>query len=340
MFARFLSVGALILGLAVPAHAEDDPSVDAGSALSVSTSASSLPTTEVLSNVAQVPTDSSGDTAIDATVGGVDIKVPTDPSNPVSFESSTGNVISIELPFANAAANARVVTQGVVAYDNNNASETIPVVKEDGSLQITSVIWSSTAPSAYTYTFEIPEGATLLIQENGAATILGQDGSFLGVIAPAWALDAEGVSVPTHYELTGSTLTQVVDHTSSDFSYPIVADPWLGIDLISSFKWVSSSQGRTISVAVTPMMGFVAEAIAAGPGWDELVTKVSRTGKSNLDRLRTVPMQQQWACHAAGKTLIGIAGWLGIDKRPTWDLETWLRPVSDPWVMVSKKCNW
>lgn len=79
----FLAVGTLTLGLAFPASAEDGPSGDAGSALSDLTSSSTSPATDVLSDVAQVPTDSSGETAIDANVAGIDVTVPTDPSDPI-----------------------------------------------------------------------------------------------------------------------------------------------------------------------------------------------------------------------------------------------------------------
>jgi hypothetical protein len=40
-----------------------------------------------------------------------------------------------------------------------------------------------------------------------------------------WATDAAGRSVPTHYELDGDVLVQVVEHQSGEFSYPIIADP-------------------------------------------------------------------------------------------------------------------
>lgn len=63
----FFAVGALTIALAVPANAEDNPSVDTGSILSQLTSDSTSPATDVLSDVAQVPTDSAGQTAPTAT---------------------------------------------------------------------------------------------------------------------------------------------------------------------------------------------------------------------------------------------------------------------------------
>lgn len=48
----------------------------------------------------------------------------------------------------------------------------------------------------------------------------------IATIAPAWAVDAEGQSLPTRYEVQGSTLVQVVE-TSSDTAFPVTADPSL-----------------------------------------------------------------------------------------------------------------
>lgn len=47
--------------------------------------------------------------------------------------------------------------------------------------------------------------------------------NFLGGIDAPWAVDADGQPLPTHYEISGSTLTQVVDTTGATF--PVVADP-------------------------------------------------------------------------------------------------------------------
>lgn len=42
-------------------------------------------------------------------------------------------------------------------------------------------------------------------------------------VAPAWALDANGESVPTQYRIEGTTLVQVIDHHGA--TYPVVGDP-------------------------------------------------------------------------------------------------------------------
>lgn len=45
------------------------------------------------------------------------------------------------------------------------------------------------------------------------------------MIAPAWARDAAGRKIPTHFEVNGTTVSQVVEHRGVGVSYPVVADP-------------------------------------------------------------------------------------------------------------------
>jgi len=291
VFTIILTVYLLTFGLAVPAHAEEGAGAEVGSVLSDITSESTSAVTDVLENVAQVATDSVGDTAIDAEIGGVSINVPTDPSSPVSLESIAGNVITLQLPFANAASNAEVVAEGVVAYDNNNSSITAPVVKDDGSLQVTTIIQNTSAPTEYSYELSIPSGAVASLGDDGSVTILNADGTFVAGVAPAWAKDANGVAVPTHYVLSGSTLKQVVEHTTEGFVYPVVADPWLGIALVDKTRW----SGNTLQVYPTYWARanpWASAGVAARwAGWDEVLSKTYG------NRENTVSMRDQYYCH-------------------------------------------
>jgi hypothetical protein len=332
---------ALLIGF-VPASAfADDADVSAvASALTNSQRHAENETAKVLSNVATVKPSADGRDVLKTSQGGVALSIPRDPSNPLTVESSSGTRFSIKLPFSKDAKAARPVGDGIVAFDNQNSSSTAPILKTDGSLQIASVIMNEAAPTSYAYQLSLPQNFSKSEGQDGSVLFLKDNGALIAGVAPAWALDATGKKVPTHFEVQGSTLVQVVDHRAAGYSYPIVADPWLFVDLISSFKWVASSQGSTISVAVTPMMAIVDSPVAAVAGWAELYDKVGRTGSSNLARLSGASMQQQWDCHAAGKVLIGIAGWLGIDKRPTWDLETWRPVISNPLTAIASHCNW
>lgn len=264
--------------------------------------------------------------------------VASDPEAGVSFSGSAGTW-RMTIPLAEDASEGVSSSIGSATFENESGPDTMVLAKDDGSIQVITVIAEPTSPTEYRYEFDLPPGAVMLDMEGGGVAIVSVEGDWLGGIAPPWARDAGGNPVETWYVISGSTLTQFVAHGPENL-YPVVADPWLNIDLISSFKWVKSSQGWTISVAVTPWMGAVDTSIAGTFGWEELKTKVRASNLTSFNRLNTWAMQQQWNCHAAGKAFIGVAGWLGIDKRPTWDLETWRPATYDPTAFVRKMCNW
>jgi hypothetical protein len=165
------------------------------------------------------------------------------------------------------------------------------------------------------------------------------DGSPAVFVAPPWATDANGEAVKTHYTMHGNTITQHIGVTK-DSAFPVVADPWLGVDLLSKFKWWTYEGKPAISVSVTPMMAAINSHDADWAGWSELLNKVTRSSKSKGTELRKVTYRQQWLCHAWGKALIGVGGWLRVDKKPTWDLESSRGTSKDPVKAVSSKCSW
>lgn len=116
---------------------------------------------------------------------------------------------------------------------------------EEGSVRVESVISSKDAPECFDYTFpgvdriEIYEDQEvvwlLAIDKEG-------DEQLVGIVDAAWAEDANGVSVPTYFEAEGNVLTQVVEHQSGEFAYPIVADPeWWN----KAVKWANKAASST-----------------------------------------------------------------------------------------------
>lgn len=171
------------------------------------------------------------DAAVQAsTADGVKVKVPVDATDGVQATLPGGSV-SIGLPFAEQATDATASPlPGVVVYDNNNGSSTVPVVRADGAVQISTVIENANAPKRYDYPLTLPEGQQARLLTDGSVVVGSEDAESASAFIPApWARDAAGAAVPTHYELSGSTLTQVVDVTATT-DFPVVADPtvtWL-----------------------------------------------------------------------------------------------------------------
>ncbi|WP_431246871.1 hypothetical protein [Leifsonia xyli] len=155
-----------------------------------------------------------------ATVNGVEVVLPVDARDGISIGGA-----KVGLPFAGQADDATPSpTAGVVAYDNNNGSTTVPVVHNDGRVQITTVIHDADAPKRYDYQMALGSGQRLLADRDGSARVVDDSAETLLTIAAPWARDASGNDVPTHYEITGDTLTQVVDFDGST-AFPVVADP-------------------------------------------------------------------------------------------------------------------
>lgn len=142
----------------------------------------------------------------------------------------------------------------MVSYDNNNGSATVPVVLNDGTLQINTVISDASAPKRYDYPLNVPRGQLLRLTANGAAIVTDDDGNISAIVAVPWAKDANGRAVSTHFEVSGNTLTQVVDFTAAT-AFPVVADPsvtwlWWG----RTIKYSTSETRQVANFAGTAQM--------------------------------------------------------------------------------------
>lgn len=246
--------------------------------------------------------------------------------------------LAISLPFADAASEAVVVDAGVTTFDNNNGSSSVPIVHDDGSLQILTVIDGVEAPTRYDYEISVPEGGSMALIEGGAVLITDATGSFVGGVKPAWAKDADGAPVSTQYEIAGNTLTQVVDHSAAT-AYPVVADPWLGIQLFGQFSRGSWHGDYTYNALVTPVGsvilgggggvgGYLAgQAVFRGNGWDEWkAVWPAVTNKATLG--------QQYDCHVTASSV-------GLIFTGTYNLERATRNYSNWGSDVQiHHCNW
>lgn len=307
----------LAVGLAFPAHAagsDSDP---------LTAIAAAAP--EVLTGVADVSVDVSGKSAVRATTPEGSAILPTEAADGVTLVDSTGVEITVGLPNAMNAENAVAEAEGIVSYDNNDGSTTVPVLKEDASVQITTVIAGASAPTRYEYPLRVPANATVnLDPANGAVQITDAVGNFLAGVAPAWAKDANGADIATHYELEGMTLTQVVEHAEGS-AYPIVADPWLGIALVDRTKW----SGNTLQVypsswaRVNPLAS--AGVAARWAGWDEVLNKTPG------NRENTPSMRDQYYCH------FDFVRFRAPNK-VSWNLDLG-RPAYDYWTLIQRQCN-
>ena len=315
-----LTVAALTAGVLSPvaAHASDSLSTDG--ILSAITDAAP----EVLQNVANGVTSDSARESVSTKIDNISVTVPQNASNGISLDPKSGPTVEVGLPFAERADESTVVSNGIVAYDNNNGSVTVPVVKDDGSVQINTIIKNSNAPSRYEYPITLPTGGSASLTTDGGVSLTNVNGAFIGGFAPAWAKDANGVEVATHYEISGSRLTQVINHEANGVVYPVVADPWFGIGLIDHVKWVTNvPYGPTLQVYPTWWGRYTGYA-ARWAAWDETIKLGGKAANKQT-------MADQFYCHW---DVVRIAS----PEKASWNLDS-KRPNVGYLATVQAKCN-
>jgi hypothetical protein len=152
------------------------------------------------------------------------------PEMGVTIWSKTMNV-RVSIPNADKAKPAVRMSNGGVTYPGTGGSAQSVIPNKDG-FQLLTTIGNAEAPTRYTYLVNVPSGGKVEITENGNANVVSDTGKSMLIAPKAWAKDANGKSVPTHFETDGKSLTQVVEHTNGNYAYPIVADPqyyWMWI---------------------------------------------------------------------------------------------------------------
>ena len=86
--------------------------------------------------------------------------------------------------------------------------------------------------------------AKLKLNADGSVAAYDAAGTLNGGFPAPWARDGNGRSVPTHFEVQGTTLVQVIEHRSAVYQYGVTADPfWLGLAIracvkVRCYKWM------------------------------------------------------------------------------------------------------
>ena len=182
-------------------------------------------------------------------------------STPVSLTSTDQALpdLTVALPDLAGADAVRQADDGTLVYTSEDDASLAVQPLADGSTRFLSVVENENAPERYEYTFE---GFDLVLLEDGSVLVLDGEGP-VGVVAAPWATDANGVPVPTGYEVGGSTLTQIVEHVGGGLAYPIAADPSLSFGwgtYLNMYGW----ELRTLATALIGLGGVGVVATCSG----------------------------------------------------------------------------
>lgn len=316
----------LALGLSQQATWAETESSDQAKAEAISAIVEAVaPTVE---DSATVPVYSTSE-AITARGENLDIAIPVNDAGEVSLSRPGDGAdasLSVGLPATGSTEEAVVAEDGTVTYNSNLPSTDIAVQAFDDGVRVQTVLLNAAAPTEFTYPVNVPVGGSMTVTEDGGVLVLDAEGVPHGGFAAPWAKDSQGADVPTRYEIRGRDVIQFVDHASA--GYPVVADPWLWRDLISSANWVRRSEGWTLEVAPTGWARWNAGGYAVGvAGWNELYAKYRYRGlNTNLDGMR-----DQWICH---QQIVAIR----TPRKATWNLDEW-RPNVSYAQTVNASCN-
>lgn len=134
--------------------------------------------------------------------------------------------VTLELP----AEGAPTVVGRTAVYRSGEAPTTrIAAQALTGGMRALINITGPSAPERYEFPFG-GEVASLTQKPDGSVDTRNATGDVIGTVDAPWARDANGTAVPTHYEIQGTTLIQVVEHRSGPYVYGITADPaWFAV---------------------------------------------------------------------------------------------------------------
>lgn len=157
-----------------------------------------------------------------------DVHVDTDriPEGQIVVEEGTVSAPSgdSDQPFSLSLDQAPLTDLGVAESVPDEDGVSVAVTDEgDGAFRTLFHIPTADSPSEYR--FEVDAAFELIPLEDGGITVRTAEGDLAGTIAPPWAVDSNGVSVPTDYEVVGNTVIQRV-HTTSATAFPVIADPF------------------------------------------------------------------------------------------------------------------
>lgn len=164
------------------------------------------------------------DSAAVVTKNGMTTDVPKDPEDGVSLGADGAPSVIIGLPNADEAKDAQRTDDGSIIYAGTDGSAQAVIPTASGA-QVLTTIANADAPTRYTYDVTVPDGGKVELTDNGEAVVFDGSGAVMLVAPVPWAEDSKGNAVPTHYETDGKSLTQVVEHNTGNYAYPVVADP-------------------------------------------------------------------------------------------------------------------
>lgn len=216
------------------------------------------------------------------------VSLATDTTAAITFSHEGGESLSVGLP-----SNADFVTDTGAELGDKTVVTTQYMNTDGGpqpgalpSARAVLVIPNADAPSSYDFGIQAPEGTVAEYRADGGITLVRpaaaqQDGlladTVIADINAPWAVDANGVNIPTSYSFDGKTLTQTID-LSAVTAFPVVADPkvdWMGYFVRLTYSKAETRNMRDQGIIIGAIVGAGATiSLAAGPAAPAIIAAV------------------------------------------------------------------
>lgn len=207
-----------------------------------------------------------------------------------------GDVLTMDLP----SEGGPVDDEGTSRTSFEGDESDVSLVAESTEVGFRALVQIESEHAPISYDFEMGGEVTeLRVASDGTVDALNSAGELIASADAPWATDADGHAVPTHYQVDGTTLTQVVDHQGGGFAYPIVADPnwWKIGKCVAAVTWVVGSSVFAVS-KITKIKGAI-----KGLGGIKMTAKLLVGATSKTEKAKVL-----------GRAGMGAASYfLGID---------------------------
>ena len=195
------------------------------------------------------------DGQVRTSVGEIESAVPLSAEDDIVVTAPVDDVTRvrrIELPSEVPVSDGVLTDDGTVVYAAEDGSGDAVAVQTlaDGSTRVQTVIGGPTSPHEFGYRMD---GYQPYQSDTGEVIFLNEAGDDVPVAAP-WAVDADGKTVSTHYEVRGDELYQVITPGAGTV-YPVVADPsWIWYGPIWGMKLNRAETSRVRDYAAALVM--------------------------------------------------------------------------------------
>ncbi|GAQ58065.1 hypothetical protein [Streptomyces acidiscabies] len=189
---------------------------------------------------------------------GAQVTLPTSADQPITATKS-GDTVALTLPAAGAKDASS--TSGTTVFAGREAAvSTAAQATTDGGFRALFTLENADAPRQQSFRLTLPDGATARTTAEGGLAVFDATGKMLGGLETPWAKDANGVAVPTSYEVVGDTVTQTVT-PGPGTAFPVVADPKWTWGIISGTVYFNKKETSHLAANA----GFVGVLFAAAP---------------------------------------------------------------------------